>query len=66
MKEDLLEELRKAVSAVSYHNAAEGQDYFREAEARSKAYQWMREVGQRVIEVHGEEAYTKIVSQGLV
>lgn len=64
--EDLLEELRKAVSAVSYHNAAEGQDYFKETEARNKAYQRLNEVGKKVIEVHGEEAYFKIVSQGLV
>jgi hypothetical protein len=64
--EDLLEELRKAVSAVSYHNAAEGQDYFKEAAARAKAYERLNEIGTKVIEVYGEEEYYKITSKGLV
>lgn len=66
MSDDILSQFRQAVANLSYYNAAEGDSYFQEREARSKAYQEYSRLRDLVLRQHGQEVCDSITSQGLV
>ena len=59
----MIDLLRKAVEQVNYHEAAEGQAYFREAGKRKEAHQNLRRVAREYERQHGTLALREALSQ---
>jgi hypothetical protein len=56
----LVREFLESIRLMSYHNAAEGQMWFREEQLREKAYQRLMSVKQEMLKTYGR-LYTQTI-----
>jgi hypothetical protein len=58
----LIENFLQAINDVSYHNAAEGDNYFREADARQAATKRLLEFKSAMIAEYGKEVTLEVAN----
>lgn len=59
----LINEFLNAIRVMSFHNAAEGEMWFREERQRNEAYNRLMSVKKEMVATYGKEKTQEIISQ---
>jgi len=62
MSQQLIDQFLAAINQVSYHNAAEGNAYWKEERAREKALVNLKQLKAEMVEQYGKEETKRIAN----